>query len=69
MSFMVMVAPHSLEEEIPCNLLARVSTSGDLLEVAKGRVFTGNVMHDSKLNENMRKISLFRAFPEYHNAT
>jgi hypothetical protein len=41
-------SPQSLEEEIPCTLLARVSTNGDLLVVAKARVFTGNVMHNSK---------------------
>ena len=32
-------SPHSLEVEIPCTLLARVSTSGDLLKVAKGILY------------------------------
>ena len=45
--------PHSLEEENPCTLLARVSTSGDLLEVAKGIDFTRNAMHNRNLNDNM----------------
>jgi hypothetical protein len=55
-------SPQSLEEEIPCTLLARVSTNDDLLEVAKARVFTGNVMHNSKLDENARKVCLIRVF-------
>ena len=46
-------SPQSLEKEIHCTLLTRVSTNGDLLEVAKARVFTGNVMHNNKLNENV----------------
>ena len=60
-------SPQSLEEEIPCTLLAKVSTNGDLLEVAKARVLTRNVMHNKKLDENMRKGSPRRVFPEYHN--